>query len=320
MFTPPSLRKLQYILAVAREQHFRKAAEKLHVSQPAVSRQIRQCEDEFGFEILHRDHHFVALTKAGKSFVTDIDDILQRLDSDFSKAIIRALAINGQSGSEYVIAQSPYAPSQIRRAVLRLQRSIFGRVQLRLRILSTVEMLTALECGVIQAGITFGPIEDASVVSIPIGVDHWVAVIPASTRFAEMRTVSLEALREFPIISNGAERTHPALSRYLQKQCAARGFRFRPFAEVSSPHEAFDLVQTNHGMIFLPESVCDGLPAGIRAVRVTDLPDLETVLIHRSGHAEFIPALAERLRGFLHKGEARLHGSKSASCIGKKKK
>ncbi|MGA7316127.1 MAG: LysR family transcriptional regulator [Silvibacterium sp.] len=53
----PPLRKLQYVLAVARELHFRRAAEKLHVSQPAVSRQVRQCEEEFGFEILRRDAH-----------------------------------------------------------------------------------------------------------------------------------------------------------------------------------------------------------------------------------------------------------------------
>jgi len=59
----PSNRKLQYILAVAQDLHFRKAAEKLHVSQPSLSRQVRECEEEFGFEIFRRDNHFVSLTK-----------------------------------------------------------------------------------------------------------------------------------------------------------------------------------------------------------------------------------------------------------------
>jgi DNA-binding transcriptional LysR family regulator len=90
MSTIPPLRKLQYVLAVARELHFRKAAEKLHVSQPAVSRQVRQCEEEFGFEILRRDHHFVSLTKAGQSFVTDLDAILERFDNDLHQAINKA--------------------------------------------------------------------------------------------------------------------------------------------------------------------------------------------------------------------------------------
>jgi DNA-binding transcriptional LysR family regulator len=186
-------------------------------------------------------------------------------------------------------------------------------------------MLTALECDVIQAGITYGPIENAGIVSISIGTDPWVAVVPASARIPDAKATKLEELRKFPVISNGAERTHPALFRYLQNHCAARSFRLRPIAEVSSPHEAFDLVQMNAGMVFLPESVCDDLPTGIRAIRITDLPNLESVLIHRIGHEDFIPVLAERLRRFLHKGEAcdcdrSNPRCNSAICIGKKKK
>jgi len=84
----PPLRKLQYVLAVARDLHFRKAAEKLHVSQPAISRQIREYEEDAGFEIFHRDHHFVSLTKAGRAFVSDIEEILGRMEGDFTAAIL----------------------------------------------------------------------------------------------------------------------------------------------------------------------------------------------------------------------------------------
>ena len=83
----PPLRKLQYVLAVARALHFRKAAESLHVSQPAISRQIKEYEEELGFEILQRDHHFVSLTKAGHFFVAGIEKILSRLESDFADTV-----------------------------------------------------------------------------------------------------------------------------------------------------------------------------------------------------------------------------------------
>ena len=66
MSPAPSIRKLQYMLAVAHELHFRKAAEKLRVAQPSISRQVRECEEDVGFQILERDHHFVSLTKAGQ--------------------------------------------------------------------------------------------------------------------------------------------------------------------------------------------------------------------------------------------------------------
>jgi DNA-binding transcriptional LysR family regulator len=306
MFTPP-LRKLEYILAVAHELHFRKAAEKLHVSQPAVSRQIRQCEEEFGFEILHRDHHFVTLTKAGRSFVADLDVILERLDTDLKKAVIRAQAINRHSALDYVVAQSPYAPFALRHAALELQSGIFRNLDLRFRILSTVEMLTALECDVIHAGITFAPIDDPTVVSIPIGSDHWAAVVRSVGQFAHMQSANIAEFNGLPLISGGAGRTHPALFRQLQEQCAARGFRFKPIAEVSSPHEAFDLIRDHTGMAVLPEGVCDDLPPGIRAIRLADMPALEIVLLHRPDCPAFIAALAEKMRRSLRHSDKKSH-------------
>lgn len=306
MSTPP-LRKLEYILAVAHELHFRKAAEKLHVSQPVVSRQIRQCEEEFGFEILHRDHHFVTLTKAGRSFVADLGTILERLDTDLKKAVIRAQAINRHSALDYVVAHSPYAPFALRHAALELRSGAFRKLHLRFRILSTVEMLTALECDVIHAGITFSPIDDASVISLPIGSDHWDAVVPAVGQFAHAQSANIAEFNDFPLISGGAARTHPALFRQLQEQCAARGFRFKPIAEVSSPNEAFDLIRDHTGMAILPEGVCDDLPPGIRAIRLADMPALEIVLLHRPDCPAFIAALAEKMRRSLRHNDEKSH-------------
>jgi DNA-binding transcriptional LysR family regulator len=104
MGTLPPLRKLQYVLAVAHALHFRKAAESLHVSQPAMSRQIKEYEIELGFEILHRDHHFVSLTKAGQYFVASVEEILGRLENDFTETVRRARAISRENPLEYVIA------------------------------------------------------------------------------------------------------------------------------------------------------------------------------------------------------------------------
>jgi DNA-binding transcriptional LysR family regulator len=298
---------LEYILAVAHELHFRKAAEKLHVSQPAVSRQIRQCEEEFGFEILHRDHHFVTLTKAGRSFAADLGAILERLETDLKKAVIRAQAINRHSALDYVVAHSPYAPFVLRHTALELQSGVFRNLHLRFRILPTVEMLTALECDVIHAGITFSPIDDASVISLPIGTDHWAAVVPAISEFTHAQSANIAEFSGLPLISGGAGRTHPALFRQLQEQCAAGGFRFKPIAEVSSPHEAFDLIRNHTGMAVLPEGVCEDLPSGIRAIRLADMPALEIVLLHRPDCPAFVAALAEKMRQSLRRSDKKSH-------------
>jgi len=62
----PDLRRLQYFLTVAQEQNFTRAAERLHVAQPALSRQVRQLEQELGVELLHRTTHEFELTEAGR--------------------------------------------------------------------------------------------------------------------------------------------------------------------------------------------------------------------------------------------------------------
>ncbi len=314
----PPLRKLQYVLAVARELHFRRAAEKLHVSQPAVSRQVRQCEEEFGFEILRRDHHFVALTKAGQSFVTDLDAILDRLDKDLRQAINKAQEIGRQTVSEYVVAHSPYAPPIVRRIALRLQQRIFRKFRLRFRILATTEIIAAIHHDVIQAGITYAPIQNEDLVVSEIGTDSWAAVVPAIGRFAHLRTAKIEEFNGLPLISNGAERTHPTLFRSLEEQCATKGFPFQTIAEVSSPNEAFDLVRENVGVVLLPAGACENPPPGTRVVCITDLAPLEVVMAYRPDGSDFIPLFAERIRSSLRHERTHQHGNgrNSLPCAG----
>ena len=292
----PPLRKLQYVLAVARDLHFRKAAEKLHVSQPAISRQIREYEEDAGFEIFHRDHHFVSLTKAGRAFVSDIEEILGRMEGDFTAAIRRARAISREVPDEYTVGHSPFAPMQIRRIALDLQQEEFRNLPMRLRILPTTELLNAIENEIVQAGITYAPVDHAGVSAIPIAKDHWVAIVSATGRFSDAAIIRIEELLGERVISNGADRTHPALYRQLEAECTEKGFPIRAIAEVTSPVEAFDLVAGNAGIVLLPAGVCEDLPPGVRSIRVSDISPLETVLIHRSDGSGLTHEFAEHLR------------------------
>ncbi len=296
MATLPPLRKLQYVLAVARALHFRKAAEALHVSQPAISRQIKEYEEELGFEILQRDHHFVSLTKAGHSFVAGVEIILARLENDFADIVRRSHAISRETPSEYVIAHSPFASMRIRHIAMDLQREWSKDVLIRFRILPTAELLSAIDCEVVHAGITYAPVDHEGITSIPIGSDHWVAVVPVSSRFSEETAANIEDFSGELVISNGADRTHPALFRQLEMECAAKRFPLKTIAEVTSPHEAFDLVESNAGIVLLPAGVCAGLPPGVRAIQIKDISPLQMVLIYRSDKPDFARRFAEQIR------------------------
>src|SRR4051794_25296089 len=74
------LRHLRYFVAVAEELHFRRAAERLHIAQPAVSEQVRKLEAELGVKLLERDHRSVALTDAGAAMLVESRRVLSQAD------------------------------------------------------------------------------------------------------------------------------------------------------------------------------------------------------------------------------------------------
>ena len=87
------LRHLRYFVAVAEEENVSRAALKLHVSQPGLSRQIRDLEEELGFLLLKRSAKSVRLTEAGQTFLTEARAVLQRADEAVKAA--RAVATGG---------------------------------------------------------------------------------------------------------------------------------------------------------------------------------------------------------------------------------
>jgi len=134
------LRHLRYFIAVAETENVSRAALKLHVSQPALSRQVRDLEDELGFALLERSAKSVRLTPAGRVFLAEAQMILERVNDGVKAA--RAVA-RGEVGEIHV----GYAPSptvELLPCALHAFQNTAPGVRVELHDLSTEEMLAGL--------------------------------------------------------------------------------------------------------------------------------------------------------------------------------
>src|SRR5437762_37615 len=137
------LRHLRYFIAVAEEENVSRAALKLHVSQPALSRQIRDLEEELGFPLLERSAKSVRLTEAGRVFLPEARAVLQRTEEGVKAA--RAVAMGGQG--ELHVGYAPSLTARILPPTLRAFQAGLPGIRVRLHDYSTEEMLAGLREG-----------------------------------------------------------------------------------------------------------------------------------------------------------------------------
>jgi DNA-binding transcriptional LysR family regulator len=258
------LRHLRYFVAVAEEQNVSRAALKLHVSQPGLSRQIRDLEEELGFLLLERAAKSVRLTQAGHVFLTEARQVLQRVDSAVSAA--RQAAAGGQG--ELHIGYAPSLTARILPRTLRAFQAELPAVRVRLHDFSTEEML---------AGLREGKIELAFIVRIPpamlrglkfeeLARDPMRLATAHSHPLANRRSVTLaEAARE-PLISYG-RKDYPEYHKFLTNLFAPLKTRLRIAEDHESVSSLIASVEAGMGVAIASESL-----ACVSGTRVKLLP------------------------------------------------
>src|SRR5690606_21352631 len=244
------LRHLKYFVAVADEQNFTRAAEKLHISQPPLSRQIQQLEEELGLPLFERGTRPVRLTEAGRFFYTHATRLLEQAAEAIgtTRRIAQAerrLAIGFVSSSMYGAL-----PELLRR--FRAQRP---QVQLVLLEMSTIEQIDALKTGRIDVGFGRIRLDDPALKREVLREEPLVLAIPLSHELADStEPVSLAEVARF---NNLVYPRSPRPSYADQVLSLFRDMGLEPAGvhEVQELQTALGLVAAGIGVCLVPFSV-----------------------------------------------------------------
>ena len=190
---------MRYFVAVAEMENVSRAAVKLHVSQPALSRQIRDLEDELGFSLLERTAKSVRLTDAGRAFLDNARALLQNADD----AVTKARAVASAEPTELHVGYSPTPFAEILPKILRAFQRAMPNVHVRLHDWSNNAIRDGLHDGRLQLGLIVPPTKASSMRDLRYEeLFHQrvcVAVAPQHA-FARRRAIPLSEVAAEPLI------------------------------------------------------------------------------------------------------------------------
>ncbi len=189
-------RRLQVFHTVARHLSFTKAAEALHMTQPAVTFQVRQLEEHFNTRLFDRTHNRINLTDAGKRVYEYADRIFD-LYSEMENSVRE---LTGEISGLLIIGASTTIAEYMLPALLGDFKSQYPDVNVRLKVSNTDGIVSMVENNVIDLGVVEAPVTNKNLAVEVCRMDELVAIVPPSHELAKMNRVPLPKIASFPYI------------------------------------------------------------------------------------------------------------------------
>lgn len=245
-------RQLAYFCAIAARLSFRRAAEDVHITQPALSQQIRRLESELGVELFDRRRHPIQLTNAGEHLLVRAREILAAMDN--ASAEVRDF------GSEYRgkvrLGAMQYLTSLEVPDLLAAFRKRHPEVELHLRMGNTGQLETMLRADEVDLTLCHSNdlVLPPEYVVEPLRDEELVLIVGPSDRLAGRAQVSMEELSDAPFITfrHGA-----SIHEALRQAFAAHDLKPRVGFESADMSTAFALVGRGLGVALVPRSITE---------------------------------------------------------------
>lgn len=244
------LRHLRSFVAVAEERHFRRAAERLRLSQPPLSKQIRLLEESLGAELLHRTRREVRLTPAGEAFLERAREILERVEQAPEAIRLVQMGLAGKLEIGYTVGlEIDVVPRVIRRF-----RKRYPGVELRLRPRDSRELEVDLRRRRIDVAFMLFPARSPDLHVEPIGTQALVVAAPLDHPIAKCPKAPVARLQDEPFVLL-ARAEAPIYHDLVLSVARDAGISPRVVAEPRSLHDNLFLVSAGLGISLLPAAV-----------------------------------------------------------------
>lgn len=249
--------ELQAFVALAGELHFRKASERLFLSQPALSKKIQRLEEKVKGPLFMRSRRRVALTDAGNDFLPKATKLLQDVDDALSET---QAAIEGRAGSLRIGFGIASVPEILPRTILRF-RKLYPNVELQMREMPSDSQVASLIERRLDAGMLRMPVANRKLISVPLFSENLVLATPADMSYLPRAGINGLRNRDFIFVS-------PSLSKTFHDRvlslCFRAGFTPRIVQEANEILTILHLVRAGLGVSLVPKSAARLRVPGVR--------------------------------------------------------
>lgn len=287
------LRHLRYVVAVAESLNFREASRKLHVSQPSLSVQIKQLEDEVGVRLFDRSKRHVEITRGGEVFLTTAREVLSMLERSSSTA---RQAQQGEVGT-IRIGFVPTASVAIVPRLLEEIKTQLPLVEVELKEWPEATQISELQSGALDIGISHREKLSDRLESMLLLRERLILALPKHHQAARKKAVNFDDVRDDLLLIPRKD-LYPTLHKMIIGTFVAGGVRPNRTQAIEHLQTAIALTAANAGFAFVPESADKLWPQEV-IFRPLDagVPKFETVALWLRGSADpLIRRILEILR------------------------
>ncbi|MCI9846934.1 LysR family transcriptional regulator [Flavobacterium pectinovorum] len=243
------LRHLKYFLAVAEELNFTKASEKLFISQPPLSRQIAELEEDLQAKLFIRNNKKVELTEAGKYFKEEVTALFQHLE----RISVKTKKIAENVSGEFRIAYISSIYSSVISELIQHLKEQFPYVNFKLFEISTTKQIEALEKGKIDLGIIRSPVKSPKIKSQLWFKDGFSVVFNENF-------INIDSEKDIPNLENETfvffnKDYAPHYHEVLLELCAFYGFTPEVVHESNNINSIVQLVKNGLGISIVPSNI-----------------------------------------------------------------